>query len=102
MQVTAALAGEYPSIMTARQEATYHVARKLAQTRGPLDSASFKAAEAVLGKAGVLGAVQQSAAFMYTSMMLNAADVCLSSGVKSWLGEADGLATEVWLLESII
>ncbi|ESZ91058.1 hypothetical protein SBOR_8552 [Sclerotinia borealis F-4128] len=81
-QVKALLVGRCPPSVTKRQEAIYHVAVKLTQTRGPLDIASFKAAEAVLGQAGVLGAVQQSAAFMYASMMLNAGDVCLPSGVE--------------------
>ncbi|KAJ8061325.1 hypothetical protein OCU04_010388 [Sclerotinia nivalis] len=75
------LGGHCPLSVTARQKAVYEIAVKLAKTRGPLDTASFKAAEAVLGQAGILGAIQQSAAFMYASMMLNAGDVCLPSGV---------------------
>ncbi|TGO41217.1 hypothetical protein BHYA_0025g00690 [Botrytis hyacinthi] len=82
-QVAAMLAGDCPSSVTPRQKAVYEVAVKLAQTRGPLDMPSFKAAEAVLGQAGILGAIQQSAAFMYASMMLNAGDVCLPPGVES-------------------
>ncbi|KAF7912024.1 uncharacterized protein EAE98_011781 [Botrytis deweyae] len=81
-QVVGMLAGDCPSRVTPRQKAVYEVAVKLARTRGPLDMPSFKAAEAVLGQAGILGAVQQSAAFMYASMMLNAGDVCLPSGVE--------------------
>ncbi|KAF7860818.1 hypothetical protein EAF04_008336 [Stromatinia cepivora] len=81
-QVKDMLAGHCPSSVTARQKAVYEIAVKLAKTRGPLDTASFKEAEAVLGQAGVLGAIQQSAAFMYASMMLNAGDVCLPSSVR--------------------
>ncbi|THV44336.1 hypothetical protein BGAL_0669g00010 [Botrytis galanthina] len=81
-QVAVMLAGDCPSSVTSRQKAVYEVAAKLARTRGPLDMSSFKAAEAVLGQAGILGAIQQSAAFMYASMMLNAGDVCLPSGVE--------------------
>ncbi|KAI9644465.1 hypothetical protein NHQ30_006486 [Ciborinia camelliae] len=57
-QITAILAGECSSCVIARQEAVYQVAVKLAQTRGLLDTESFNAVEAVLGKAGVLGAIQ--------------------------------------------
>ncbi|KAF5867686.1 putative carboxymuconolactone decarboxylase protein [Botrytis fragariae] len=81
-QVGAMLAGDCPSSVTPRQKAIYEVAVKLARTRGPLDMPSFTTAEAVLGQAGILGAIQQSAAFMYASMMLNAGDVCLPAGVE--------------------
>ncbi|KAF7895911.1 hypothetical protein EAF00_005926 [Botryotinia globosa] len=81
-QVAGMLAGDCPSSVTPRQKAVYEVAVKLAQTRGPSNMPSFKAAEAVLGQAGILGAIQPSAAFTYASMMLNAGDVCLPSGVE--------------------
>ncbi|KAF7951878.1 hypothetical protein EAE96_007175 [Botrytis aclada] len=81
-QAAAMLAGDCPSSVTPRQKAVYEVAVKLAHTRGPLDMLSFKTAEAVLGQAGILGAIQQSAALMYASMMLNAGDVCLPSDVE--------------------
>jgi 4-carboxymuconolactone decarboxylase len=62
-QVKAMLAGDCPSGITARQSAVYRLAAKLAQTRGPLDSASFNEALSVLGRAGVTGAVQQGCCF---------------------------------------
>lgn len=80
-QVASMIAGTCPSSITERQKAIYQLAVKLAEMRGPLDMASFEAAEAVLGKDGVAGAVHQSAAFMYAAMMLNAGDVCLPSGI---------------------
>ncbi|TGO14829.1 hypothetical protein BTUL_0048g00700 [Botrytis tulipae] len=57
-QVAGILAGDCPSSVTPSQKAVYEVAVKLAQTRGPLNMPSFKAAEAVLGQAGILGAIQ--------------------------------------------
>ncbi|TGO83894.1 hypothetical protein BPOR_0578g00030 [Botrytis porri] len=81
-QVEEMLAGDCPSCVTARQKAVCEDAVKLAQTRGPLDMQSFKAAEDVLGREGTMGAVQQSAAFMYASIMLNAGDVGLLAGVE--------------------
>ncbi|KAF7915630.1 hypothetical protein BELL_0175g00050 [Botrytis elliptica] len=80
-QVVGMLAGDCSSRVTPRQKAVYEVAVKLARTRGPLDMPSFKAAEAVLGQAGIIGAVRQSAAFMYASMMLNAGDVYVIKGL---------------------
>lgn len=80
-QVTEMLAGKTPSTITARAAAVYKLAIQLAQTRGPLDTASFNAALSVLGHAGVNAAIQQTAAFMYASIMLNGGDVCAPSGV---------------------
>ncbi|RDW65166.1 hypothetical protein BP5796_09858 [Coleophoma crateriformis] len=82
-QVKAMLAGTCPSDITARQGAIHTLAIKLAQTRGPLDMESFESAVSVLGRAGVASAVQQSAAFMYAAMMLNAGDVGLPLGVDA-------------------
>ena len=81
VQVELMLAGFCPPGITARQAAIYNLAAKLAQMRGPLDSESFNAALAVLGRDGVAGTIQQSAAFMYSAVMLNAGDVCLPDGV---------------------
>jgi 4-carboxymuconolactone decarboxylase len=82
-QVEAMLAGTCPADITARQAAIYNLAVKLAQMRGPLDAESFNAALSVLGRDGVASAIQQSAAFMYAAVMLNAGDVCLPPGVDS-------------------
>ncbi|RDW59414.1 hypothetical protein BP6252_12501 [Coleophoma cylindrospora] len=82
-QVQAMLAGTCPSDITARQGAIHTLAIKLAQTRGPLDMESFESAVSVLGRAGVASAVQQSAAFMYAAMMLNAGDVGVPLGVDA-------------------
>jgi hypothetical protein len=75
------LAGVCPSSITTREAAIYKLAVKLAQTREPLDTESFNAALAVLGPDGVAGTIQQSAAFMYSAVMLNAGNVYLPSGV---------------------
>lgn len=76
------LAGTSPSGITARAKAIYILAADSVRTRGPLDEASFNAAFSVLGQDGVNAAIQQAAAFMYTTIMLNVGDVCLPSSVK--------------------
>ncbi|PQE23622.1 Carboxymuconolactone decarboxylase-like protein [Rutstroemia sp. NJR-2017a BVV2] len=81
-QVKAMLAGTCPSGITKRQAACWTLAVKLAQTRGPLDSVSFQEASDVLGTESVAAAIHQAAAFMYTSIMLNAGDVGLPAGVE--------------------
>jgi hypothetical protein len=43
---------------------------------------SYNVAFAVLGRDGVAATIQQAAAFIYSAMMLNAGDVCLSEGVE--------------------
>jgi hypothetical protein len=64
-----------------RQAAIYNLGVKLAQMREPLDTVSYNAASAVLGRDGVAATIQQAAAFMYSAVMLNAGDVCLPEGV---------------------
>ena len=81
-QVEYMLAGTCPADITPRQAAVYRLASKLAQMKGPLDSASYNAAFDILGREGVAGVIQQSAAFMYSAVMLNAGDVCLPSDVE--------------------
>jgi 4-carboxymuconolactone decarboxylase len=82
-QVKSMLAGTCPSDITARQGAIYKLAIKLAQTRGPLDSESYDEAFSVLGHAGITGAINQAAAFMFVSLLLNAGDVQMPAGAKS-------------------
>jgi hypothetical protein len=81
-QVEDMLAGICPEGIPARQLAIYNLGVKLAQMRGPLDTASYNAAFAVLGREGVAATVPQAAAFMYSALMLNAGDVCLPEGVE--------------------
>jgi hypothetical protein len=61
-------------LQNARQFATYKLGVKLAQTRGPLDKASFQEAFSMLGRSSVACAIQQIAAFMYAAIMLHAGD----------------------------
>ncbi|KAI9640044.1 hypothetical protein NHQ30_011607 [Ciborinia camelliae] len=82
VQVQSMLAGTCPSDITKRQAACWTLAVKLAQTKGPLDSVSFQEASSVLGTESVAAAIHQAAAFLYTSIMLNAGDVCLPAGVS--------------------
>ena len=74
------LAGHYKTDISARETAIYNLAVKLAHMKGPLDVASYDAAFAVLGREGVAATIQQSAAFSYSAMMLNAGDVCVPVG----------------------
>jgi 4-carboxymuconolactone decarboxylase len=77
------LEGRCPADVGAREAAVYKLAVKLAQTRGPLDGESYDKALEVLGREGVLGAVQQAAAFMHASILMNAGDVGLPKGTES-------------------
>lgn len=79
-QVQSMLAG-VPTDIPPLPLAAYEVAVKLAQTRGPLDSASWNEAFSVLGQLGTHGAIMQAAAFMHASMMMNGGDVCLPENV---------------------
>jgi 4-carboxymuconolactone decarboxylase len=81
-QVKAMLSGSCPSDITKRQAACWTLAVKLAQTRGPLDGVAFKEASDVLGTESLAAVIHQVAAFMYTSIMLNAGDVGLPAGVE--------------------
>ena len=81
-QVKSMIEGACPEGITARQEAIYRLAKKLATTRGPLDGGSFDEAVAVLGRSDLAAATQEAAAFMIASMMGNVGDVCLPAGVE--------------------
>lgn len=80
-QVNSMLAGKCPTTLTARQAAAYKLAVKIAALKGPLDLASFKDAEAVLGTIGVEGVTQQTATSMLAIVMLNVGDICVPAGV---------------------
>ncbi|PQE08973.1 Carboxymuconolactone decarboxylase-like protein [Rutstroemia sp. NJR-2017a WRK4] len=82
-QVKEMLEGRCPADVGAREAAVYKLAAKLAQTRGPLDGESYDEALKVLGREGVLGAVQQAAAFMHASILMNAGDVGIPYGVEN-------------------
>jgi 4-carboxymuconolactone decarboxylase len=83
VQVKEMLEGRCPADVGEREAAVYKLAVKLAQTRGPLDGESYDEALEVLGREGVLGAVQQAAAFMHASILMNAGDVGLPNGVEN-------------------
>jgi hypothetical protein len=74
------LEGTCPEAIPTRQVAIYNLGVRLAQMRGLLDTASYNAAFAMLGREGIAGTIQHAAAFMYSALILNAGDVCLPEG----------------------
>ena len=76
------LVGTCPSDVTVRQAAIYKLAVKLAQMRGPLNKESFNESVAVLGLDGVGSAIQQPAAFINASMMMNVGHVAVPVAFK--------------------
>lgn len=74
-QVANALEGKVPEGLPKREEATYLLAGELARMRGPLSKESFDRASKVLGKEGVAGVIHTAGAFLYSTILLNAADV---------------------------
>ena len=81
-QVKSMLAGICPTTVTERQAVIFNLAVKLAETSCPLDKKSFDDAASVLGLEGTAAAIQQTAAFMYASIMLNAGDVSVPTAVN--------------------
>jgi hypothetical protein len=57
-----------------KEETAYVLAGELARMRGPLSEESFERASKVLGKAGAAGVIHTTGAFLYSTILLNAAD----------------------------
>lgn len=74
-QIADALAGKVPEGLPEREEATYILSGELTRIRGPLSKESFDKASKVLGEEGVAGVIHTTGAFLYSSILLNAADV---------------------------
>jgi AhpD family alkylhydroperoxidase len=74
-QISDAKSGKLPDGLTKRERATYASARALAALRGPLPGGEFERAETVLGKDGTAAVMHLVGQFLYSSLLLNAADV---------------------------
>lgn len=70
-----ALEGKVPEGLSEKEEATYVLAGELVRMRGPLSEESFQRASRVLGKEGAAGVIHTAGAFLYSTILLNAADV---------------------------
>ena len=74
-QVEDAKNGKTPKDLSEREEATYVFAGELVRMRGPLGEEAFERARKVLGREGVAAIVHTTGAFLYSSFLLNVADV---------------------------
>lgn len=74
-QLASACEGKMPQGMSEREEAVYILAGELVRLRGPLDEDVFERARKVLGEDGIAGVIHTTGAFLYSTILLNAADV---------------------------
>jgi 4-carboxymuconolactone decarboxylase len=74
-QVEDAKNGKTPKDLSEREEATYVMAGELVRMRGPLSEEAFERARKVLGREGVAAIVHTTGSFLYSSFLLNVADV---------------------------
>jgi len=81
-QMADALEGKMPKDLSEREEATYVLAGELARLRGPLSEESFDKACKVLGREGVAALIHLSGCFLYSTVLLNAANVPVPDGEK--------------------
>ncbi|OCL04358.1 hypothetical protein AOQ84DRAFT_391596 [Glonium stellatum] len=81
-QVTDAREGKLPQGLSEREEAAYVLVGELIRMRGPLDDGAFERAKNVLGMEGVAALMHLTGSYLYSSVLLNAADVCLPEGEK--------------------
>jgi len=81
-QVSEARSGSLPSSLSEREEAAYSFALQLAHMNGPMDDEVFARAQEVFGRDGVAALMHTTGSFLYSSVLFNAADICLPEGEK--------------------
>lgn len=79
-QIADASVGKTPAGLDAVEEAAWAFSRRLAGTRGPLDTATWQNAQSCLGREGVANLAHVTGAYAYLSMFQNAADIRLPGG----------------------
>ncbi len=70
-QVSSAIEGSTPEVLTDIEVAVYKLALKLARARGPLDKESWQEAERKLGREGAARIGHVVAWFVYNCTLLN-------------------------------
>ena len=81
-QVADAREGKLLQGLSEREEVAYVFAEELVRTRGPLGDGAFERAKNVLGVEGVAVSMHLTRSCLYSSVLLNAADVCLPEGER--------------------
>ncbi|PGH11971.1 hypothetical protein AJ79_04558 [Helicocarpus griseus UAMH5409] len=74
-QISDALSGIVPTDLNERESVTYKFALQLVEMRGPMEAEKFEAAKAVLGREEVAAVMHTVGSFLYSSVLMNAADV---------------------------
>ncbi|KAG9238231.1 AhpD-like protein [Amylocarpus encephaloides] len=75
-QVEAMLVARTPRGLGRREAMVWEFSLELTQMKGPMEKDTYKRAEKVLERDGIAALIHTVGAFMYTSVLLNAADVC--------------------------
>ena len=81
-QVADAREGKLLQGLSEREEVAYVFAEELVRMRGPLNDGAFERAKNVLGGKGVAASMHLTGSCLYSSVLLNAADVCLPEGER--------------------
>ena len=89
-QVADAREGKLPQVLSEREEVAYVFAEELVRMRGPLGDGAFERAKNVLGREGVAALMHLTGSFLYSSVLLNVADVCLPEGERIWVIPCNG------------
>ncbi|XTI87869.1 hypothetical protein V2W45_1392159 [Cenococcum geophilum] len=77
-QVADAREGKLPQVLSEREEVAYVFAGELVRMRGPLGDGAFERAKKVLGREGVIALMYLTGSFLYSNVLLNVTDACLT------------------------
>ena len=81
-QVADAREGKLLQGLSEREEVAYVFAEESVRMRGPLGDGAFERAKNVLGGNGVAASMHLTRSCLYSSVLPNAADVCLPEGER--------------------